>query len=448
MLRSGMEIRTCVRKTDSMTTPVIAPSPTPALGADPGLVLSGLRAAIDGLQAQGTPLVRGPQEYDALLIGYDREIRRLQALKLAVVAAADAARVAEQAGLSDTSAWFARRTRSDGAAASREVGLATALATTPGQTVRPCAQALASGELSADHARVIVAATGQLPSGLTSGEVTTVEEDLVEKAGRLSPDHLRRVARRALAAVEEDQAIVDRHEDDLLRTEEDGARSRTKLTLHDNGDGTTTGHFTVPTVAASILRKVIQSMTSPRRARLGATAAQAGDPTERRDWSHQAGHAFADLLGRIPTDHLHHKVAATVLVTIEHDHLRDAVGAAGLDTGDSLSASETLRLACGAGIAPVVLNGPGLPLHLGRTQRFFNEAQRVVLATRHHTCIAEGCERPFAWCELHHRKHWAHRGTSNLEDADPLCGFHHQRIHDPRYTHTRGPNGVTFRLRT
>lgn len=105
--------------------------------APTGADLGGLRAAIDTLQSRGTPTGRTPAEYDALLTGYDREIRRLQALKLAVVAAADAARVADASGLTDTSAWLARRTRADSANASREVGLATALA---GRRAHRCAR--------------------------------------------------------------------------------------------------------------------------------------------------------------------------------------------------------------------------------------------------------------------------------------------------------------------
>ena len=66
------------------------------------------------------------------------------------------------------------------------------------------------------------------------------------KASRFSPDQLRRVARRAIEAVEPDQTVVDAHENELVRTEEQAAQDKCSLTLHDNGDGTTTGHFTVP----------------------------------------------------------------------------------------------------------------------------------------------------------------------------------------------------------
>ncbi len=427
-----------------MTTSLLDPTTTP----DPGADLAGLRGVIDALSSRGVPRGRSPREYDALLTGYDREIRRLEALKLAVVAAADAARVADDTGLTDTGAWVARRTHADAQVASREVRLATALAAQPGAPARPSAQALTTGNLSPAHARVIVTATDQLPAGLSPEQVETVERDLVEKATRLSPDQLRRVARRALEVVEADAAVVDRHEDTLLRTEEEAALAKTRLTLHDNGDGTTSGHFTVPTLAASVLRKVIQSMTSPRRARLGASAAQAGDPGQRRDWAHQAGLALVEVLEHLPTDRLHSKVAATVVVTLDHDRLQAAVGAAGLDTGDALSAGELRRLACGAGILPAILNGPSMPLDLGRTSRFFTEAQRVALATRQHTCRAEGCDRPIAWCELHHRDPWSLGGTTNLDDAVGLCGFHHRRIHDPRYHHHDGPDGITFRLNT
>ncbi len=407
-----------------------------------------LHGLIDQLQARSAPGGLPAVEYAALLTSLDRAIRRLESVKLSVVAAADAARVADQTGLTDTGSWVARRTHADAAAASRDVRLATALAPAESEVARPCATALAEGTLSTAHARVIVTATDQLPPSLSAEQVETVERDLVEKATRLAPDQLRRAARRALEVIEADQQVVDAHEDTLLRTEEDAALARTRLTLHDNDDGTTSGHFTVPTAAAAVLRKIIESMTSPRRARLGATIAQAGDPAERRDWAHQAGLALVEVLEHLPTDHLHGKVAATVVITIDHDRLQAAVGAAGLDTGDTISAGELRRLACGAGILPAILNGPSMPLDLGRTQRFFSENQRVALGTRQRTCAADGCDRPFAWTELHHRKRWTDGGTTNLHDAVGVCGFHHRRIHDPRYHHHYGPEGITFRLRT
>ena len=37
---------------------------------------------------------------------------------------------------------------------------------------------------------------------------------------------------------------------------------------------------------------------------------------------------------------------------------------------------------------------------------------------------------------------------TDVENAIPLCHFHHQRIHDVHYVHRIGPEGVTFHRRT
>ncbi|WP_235543301.1 DUF222 domain-containing protein, partial [Phycicoccus sp. Soil803] len=209
--------------------------------------------------------------------------------------------------------------------------------------------ALGEGEVTTEHARVIATATQQLPAGLAEVERAAIEESLVAVAKRVDPAALRRKARRALEAAQRSRAEVDAHEDAVLRGEEDRALAATKLTLHDNHDGTTTGHFTVPTLAANILKKVVQQMASPRRfaqqaardakARAAAqgsalTAGQVAEATwdafraEDLDWSQKYGRAFVELLEHLPTDHLSGKVNATVLVTLDHDQLKASLGAA------------------------------------------------------------------------------------------------------------------------
>ena len=94
-----------------------------------------------------------------------------------------------------------------------------------------------------------------------------------------------------------------------------------------------------------------------------------------------------------------------------------------------------------------------MPLDLGRQERFFTEAQRVALATAYDSCAAQGCNRPYAWSELHHEGPWASGGRTDLAKAVPLCGHHHRRAHDPRYSHrietdSQRKKCVTFALRT
>ena len=413
-------------------------NPTPG---HPGAVVAAVHEALDEVGEVAVPGVA----YAEVVGECARARSRLRALELRLVAAADKAKVPQQSGARSTGAWLAKQTRAGQAASARDVQLAQDL----DARLPVTATALDAGDMSAAHASVIADAARRLPAGLTPLQRAVVEGRLVENARTLDPQQLRRVARRALEAVERDTAVVDAHEDFLLRDEEAAALARTRLTLHDHGDGTTAGHFTVPTLAASILRKVLDTMTAPRRARLGASHDQAGDQAIDRDPAHDRGLAFTTLLEHLPVDRLGGKVAATLLVTLDLDTLRGQLRAAGLDTGDLVSASEARRLACNAGLVPAVLGGGSQPLDLGRSRRLFSEAQRVAGALTHTHCAADGCQIPYAWCELHHREPWRAGGRTDLADMQPLCGFHHRRVHDTGYLHQRLPDGsIRFARRT
>ena len=285
------------------------------------------------------------------------------------------------------------------------------------------AEALDAGLVSPEHAAVIVRATGQLPAGVSAEQRQVVETELVGKAARFSPDQLRRIARRAIEAVEPDQKIVDAHENELIRSR--GA-SRPGEVLTDPARQRRRHHHRPLhhpraraaiwprswTLAAAMLGKVIDAMTAPRRMR-----PEAADRSF--DWRHRRGLAFAELLEHLPTDHLHPKSAATVVVTIDHTVLAGAMKAAHLDTDQALSAGEARRLACTAGILPAVLGGKSVALDLGRESRLFSESQRVAKGLEHTTCAATGCERPYAWCELHHRRPWAQGGKTDLAERHP-----------------------------
>ena len=402
-----------------------------------------LHAMIDRLHT--TPV--GSSRPSADVAEVDRAIRRLESYKLKLIAAADSADVAKDAGFTGADAWLAKTTTVSRSDAARQVALAGELKAGHDAT----AVALDAGLVSPDHAAVIVRATGQLPDTVSEEQRQVVETELVAKAARFSPDQLRRLARRAIEAVEPDQQIVDAHENDLIRSEEQAAREKCSLTLHDNGDGTTTGHFTIPALAAAMLGKVIDAMTAPRRMREPAVSGSSGEAAQDRsfDWRHRRGLAFAELLEHLPTDHLHPKTAATVVVTIDHTVLTGAMKAAHLDTDQALSAGEARRLACTAGILPAVLGTKSVALDLGRESRLFSESQRVAKGLEHSTCAATGCERPYAWCELHHRRPWVRGGRTNLADAIPLCSQHHHWIHDTGFNHQTMPDGtIRFSRRT
>jgi len=156
--------------------------------------------------------------------------------------------------------------------------------------------------------------------------------------------------------------------------------------------------------------------------------------------SEALGLAFGELIEHLPVEGQARSSYALV-VHVSEEQLRDGAGAAVLETGAELSIGETRRLACEAGILPLVLGGGSVPLDLGREQRLFTRHQAIALSSFHEHCAAEGCERPFGWCELHHLRPWSDDGRTDLDNAVPLCGFHHRRIHDEHYTVARAPDG-------
>jgi len=123
-------------------------------------------------------------------------------------------------------------------------------------------------------------------------------------------------------------------------------------------------------------------------------------------------------------------------------------GVCTLDTGGQISATEARRLACRAGIIPMVLSGKSQVLDVGRKRRFHTEAMRLAMGVRDGGCTAEHCETPPGLCHAHHDKRWADGGHTNVATGRLLCAHHHRRVHDPTYRTDLLPNGkVRFRRR-
>jgi hypothetical protein len=155
-----------------------------------------------------------------------------------------------------------------------------------------------------------------------------------------------------------------------------------------------------------------------------------------------------DLLTHLPAGSLPQAggSAATIVVTLGYDQLVRGLGVATLDTGTTISAAQARRLACEAGIIPVVLGGDSQPLDVGRERRFHTRYQRIAMSLRDRGCVAEGCDRPPAWTESHHLTPWSEGGATSVADGRLVCSYHHHLIHHPDWQHTWQPDG-TARLR-
>jgi hypothetical protein len=100
------------------------------------------------------------------------------------------------------------------------------------------------------------------------------------------------------------------------------------------------------------------------------------------------------------------------------------------------------RLRSAMALLPPILGGaPSQPLEVGRASRVVQPAQRTALAVRDGGCVFPGCERPLAWCEAHHLRHWLHGGPTDLANLALVCRAHHRAVHEGGWRLARSPNG-------
>jgi hypothetical protein len=117
--------------------------------------------------------------------------------------------------------------------------------------------------------------------------------------------------------------------------------------------------------------------------------------------------------------------------TVSLESLRGEAGAPPglLGHGAPISATLARRLACDAKIIPIVLGSGSEPLDVGRATRVWPAAIRRAIEARDQGCAMPGCDRPAAWCDIHHRKHWARGGETCADNGVLLCERHHTLVH-------------------
>ncbi len=399
-----------------------------------------LDCSLIGLDAAGTR---------ATLVALADVEARMAALRLRVAAHADEVGVGADSGATSTGVWWACATRQARAQAAGQVRLATALASTWTRV----GAGLAAGGVHLDQARVLVHALEDLPTDLDPAILAAAEQHLVDLAALHDPTELRRLGRAVLEAVA--PQVAEEEEGKRLEAELARAREKTRLTLTPDGHGAVHGRFTVPELHGAILKKALWALASPAHRAAVERLAEDQEPCEAstglvRPGPKRMGQAFCDLLESLSADDLPQAGGcdATVVITVEHETIAERLSVARLDTGERLLASEARRMACGAGVLPMVMNGCSQVLDAGRKNRFHTAVMRTARGVIDRCCTAEGCDWPPAMCQLHHDEAWAEGGKTDVEHARLLCPHHHRRIHDPRYEHRVLPdNQVRFHRR-
>lgn len=351
-----------------------------------------------------------------------------------------------------TSSWLAAGTAHSARVARREVRMATALERTPQVAV-----ALGAGEVSREQAEAILAGVERLPDSLDAVQRENVVEHLVGLAADFGPTALRRLVNRAVEVVAP-QVAEEADRKALERAERAQARDRFLAWTRDD-DGGVAFSGRLPAIEGELL---INQVTALARG-LRKADALAGVATLTR------AQANADALALVLAHHARCDGSqlgsgdwARVVVTVDHQHLVDGLGVARLlGSGEPVTAGLVRRLACQAGILPVVLGGASQVLDVGRAQRLFTPAQKIALALRDGGCSFPGCDRPPGDCDAHHLTPWQAGGGTDLDNGVLLCPHHHHLVEPhpngpperqwlidydphgkPRFTTPAGANGV------
>jgi len=296
------------------------------------------------------------------------------------------------------------------------------------------AQQVASCRLAPEQAAVIVRFEQDLARVADPQHLAGVVDSLVEHAPVFTMRELRRLVshgRASLRPPAEVDAVDRAHRMGRSLRKVGGSAGMTEYALRLDPEG------------AAVLDAAIDPLARPRPD-LDWSGVACEDPraadTRRAD-------ALLEIIGRGvgAPEGVTRTPRAKLVVTISHEALTGQVRGAGLvDNDEVLSPGTVRRIACEAGIVPMVLGARSQVLDLGDGERFFTPAQRRALGHRDKGCTFPGCTIPPQWCEAHHVVHWADGGLTDLANGTLLCGRHHTVVHQRGMTATVTDTSITW----
>ncbi|MGW6448376.1 DUF222 domain-containing protein [Lentzea sp. NPDC055074] len=275
------------------------------------------------------------------------------------------------------------------------------------------AAAAAEGVLSGEHVSVVAEVMKELPAAV---EQSLVEQSLVEYAKAHEPSAVRSFGKELAYLADQDG--------EEPREPAEVSRQVNRLRMEWKGDRLEIW-ARLGKEAGAKFETLIDPLAKPR-----PTTPEEG--VDARTRVEREGDAFADLIDlvlrsdRLP-EHGGEPVALTL--TMSYEGLVEQTGLARLNTQARVPASLVRRLACNAGVIPVVLGGRSEALDVGRKTRTFPASLRRVLVARDQGCTFPGCDRPPKHCDAHHLRFWSEGGKTSVDNAALLCRHHHTLIH-------------------
>jgi hypothetical protein len=269
--------------------------------------------------------------------------------------------------------------------------------------------------LHPDQAEAIVSSLEAIPAAAMVSEenLLAAEEQMVEAARHLAPSDLKKLGQR----------VRDVLDTDGPEPAEEAAARREALRFTNADHGVRFSGF-LANDNAELFRTLIEAAAKPHK-----TVDGERDPRSRDKRQADALTQVLDVAaaaGELPS---HGGVKPHITVTMDLTDLkamgREATG--DLQFGDGLSASAVRRLACDAGVIPIVLGSESEPLDVGREERYVTKAIRRALNRRDKGCVV--CGMPPRYCHAHHIVSWIDGGPTTLDNLALCCGVDHIAVH-------------------
>ncbi|MCU1589938.1 MAG: putative endonuclease, partial [Frankiales bacterium] len=98
--------------------------------------------------------------------------------------------------------------------------------------------------------------------------------------------------------------------------------------------------------------------------------------------------------------------------------------------------SQIQTLHCDAQLERITLDHTGQALSLTTGTDQITTAQRRAVTARDRCCTTKGCNRPPAFCDIHHLRARADGGPTTIDNLVLLCRRHHVQWHRQHLDHT------------
>lgn len=282
--------------------------------------------------------------------------------------------------------------------------------------------ALDGGAIAAGHVDALVSGVRKLDAAQRS-VMDAMSESLMAEAAEMSVDqfgeHVRDIVRQLRAVDPSDRLKSQRR------------RSELKTWIDDEGMIRLRGRFDAE--RGSILMGRLQSQVE---AMFHSGAVAEVDPGIEPNDNLRATALFDLLAAGVEALRGGGRVAparAEVVVMIDWDTLRTGVhqhSTCRTSAGAELPVDAVRRMACDAGIVPMVMNGDGEVLDVGRSKRLATAVQRKAIFAMYTSCAIPECRVNIEHCVPHHIDWWEHGGPTDMNNLIPLCSRHHHAVHE------------------